>query len=95
MAASRAHTTPHAHAVTTSRRSSSSRTGTIGCERRAPARPTASTRSDRSVNARNGRKFDTTQNSEDFAHLGDNDAKNASTVALSAASMSKIPLDSR
>ena len=40
-----------------------------------PARPTASTRSVRPVNFRNGRKFDTTQNREDFAHLADNDPR--------------------
>jgi len=47
------------------------------------------------VKARNGRKFETTQNSEVLAHLGDNDAKNDSTVPPSAASTSKIPVDSR
>jgi len=47
------------------------------------------------VKARNGRKFDTTQNSEVLAHLGDNDPKNASTVPPPAASRSKVPHDSR
>jgi hypothetical protein len=35
----------------------------------------------RSVNFKNGRKFDTTQNKEDVAHLPDSDSRNANTLA--------------
>ena len=65
-------------------RSSSDSTGTIAWERLTPASPTASTRSVRPVNFKNGRKFDTTQNSDDVAHLPDSDSRNPSTLDPSA-----------
>ena len=95
IAASRALTGPDAHARTTSSWSSSLSTGMIGCDRLTPARFTAATRSARPVNFRNGRKFDTTQNNDDFAHLSSRDSRNASTLAPSAASRSPIPHCSR
>jgi hypothetical protein len=47
------------------------------------------------VNARNGRKFDTTQNSEEAAHRPDSDSRNASTLAPPAVSRRSIPLASK
>jgi hypothetical protein len=47
------------------------------------------------VNFKNGRKFETTQNKEDFAHLPDNDSKNPRTLAPSAQSKQEIPCDSK
>lgn len=90
MDASRAVTVPDAHACTTRRSSSSLSTGKIAWDRFTPARLTASTRSVRPVNFKNGRKFDTTQNSDNFAHLGDNDSKNPSTLAPAASSRQEI-----
>ena len=56
-----------------------------------PARFSALTRSVRPVNLRNGRKFDTTQNSDDLAHRSSRDSKNARTLAPSAPSSTAIP----
>ena len=95
IAASRAAITPDAHACTTRRSSSSDSTGRIAWERFTPASPTASTRSVRPVNVKNGRKFDTTQNSEDVAHLPDSDSRNPNTLAPSASARQSIPRDSR
>jgi len=47
-----------------------------------PARFSALTRSVRLVNLRNGRKFDTTQNSDDLAQRSSRDSKNARTLAV-------------
>ena len=76
IAASRAAITPDAHARTTRHTSWSDRTGRAGWERRTPASRAASTRSVRPVKVKNGRKFDTTQNNEDLAHLPDSDSRN-------------------
>ena len=62
------------------RSTSSDSTGTIAWERLTPASPAASTRSVRPVNFKNGRKFDTTQNSEDVAHLPVSESRNPSTL---------------
>jgi hypothetical protein len=95
IAASRALTTPAAHARTTNSSSSSPKTGIIAWQRLTPARFTASTKSARPVNFRNGRKFDTTQNKDDLAHLPSRDSKNAKTLAPSAPPSSTIPRSSR
>ena len=88
-------TRPAAHARTTMSASASPSTSMIGRDRRTPARLTAVTRSARPVNFRNGRKFDTTQNNDDFAHLSSSDSRNASTLAPSAPSRPVIPRCSR
>jgi hypothetical protein len=67
IAASRALMTPDAHARTTSSWSASAKTGRIAWDRLMPARFSAVTRSARPVNVRNGRKFDTTEDSDDLA----------------------------
>ena len=95
IAASRALTTRDAHACTTSSSSPSSRTGRIRWLRFTPARFTASTKSVRWVNLKNGRKFDTTHGNDDAAHLSDRDARNARTLAPSAALREPMPRDSR
>ena len=95
IAASRALTSPDAHAWRTKRSSSSLRTGRIVWDRLTPARLTASTRSVRPVKVKNGRKFDTTQNNDEVAHLGDNDSTNARTLAPSAVSRLQTPRASK
>ena len=67
----------------------------IACERLTPASPAASTRSVRPVNFKNGRKFDTTQNNDDLAHLPDSDSRNPKTLDPSASRRQQIPRDSR
>ncbi len=95
IAASRALTGPDAHAATTRSSSPSLSTPMTGWERLTRARFTAATRSSRPVNFRNGRKFDTTQNSDGAAHLSSRDSRNASTLAPSADSRPAIPRCSR
>ena len=64
-------------------------------DRLTPARLTASTRSVRPMKVKNGRKFDITQNSDEVAHLGDNDSTNARTLAPSAVSRLQAPRASK
>ena len=67
----------------------------IAWDRLTPAKFSASTKSGRPVNFRNGRKFDTSQNNDDLAHLPNKDSKNANTLAPSASPSSAIPRPSR
>ena len=84
-------TCPAAHARTTLSWSASPSTSMIERDRRTLARFTAATRSARPVNFRNGRKFDTTHTSDDFAHRSSSDSRNASTLPPSAPARSLIP----
>src|SRR5262245_26412148 len=71
-------------ACTTRRSTSSGSTAKIAWERLTPASPAASARSLRPVNFKNGRKFDTTQNSDDVAHVPVSESRNPRTLDPSA-----------
>ena len=95
MAASRAGIAGVAHACTIRPSASSDSSGRIRWERLMPANPTASTRSLRPVNFKNGRKFDTSPNSEDRAHVPASESRKPSTLDPSASRRRRIPRDSR
>jgi hypothetical protein len=93
--ASRAAIAGVAHACTTRRTTSSGSAGRIAWERLTPASPAASTRSLRPVNFKNGRKFDTTQNSDDVAHVPVSESRNPKTLDPSASPRQAIPRASK